>query len=282
MLSKFEVDSARGRKNAIRQIIQEAALAGLSRTDFFNKAAFYGGTSLRIFHNLGRYSEDLDFCLVNPDSSFNFENYFSSIEKELMSIGYKVTVKMKVKSIDKNVKTAFIVGDAKELLKLTFGDIARSDASRDELIRVKMDVNTTPKLGVNYELKEGALPSYYTATVYDLSSLFAGKICACLTRGWRHRTKGRDFYDYIFFIDNKIKFNLFALKSMLVKAEVIKEYYDLTLEEVKEMLKNRFEIANYELAKTDVYNFTSTTESKVIKSWNKDYFINATERLECE
>jgi len=61
MLAKYEPKSVDDSVRALREIIQEVALLGLWRAKFFEHAAFYGGTALRILYGLVRFSEDLDF-----------------------------------------------------------------------------------------------------------------------------------------------------------------------------------------------------------------------------
>ena len=130
----------------------------------------------------------------------------------------------KVKSADSNIKSAFLKGNTKEHI-LTFYENS-DDAnliSKDELIRIKFEVDINPPVGATYETKFGLLPSPYRVRLYDLSSLFAGKIHACLCRNWKSRVKGRDFYDYIFFLSISAKVNLQNLKTKLVQSEFIYE-----------------------------------------------------------
>ena len=109
MLKKYRIENQNDKENAIKEIVQEIVLSGLSRGGFFDKAVFYGGTCLRIFHNLDRFSEDLDFALIEKDNNFNIENYFTSIKKELMSFGLEMEVSKKNKNQDGNdIQSAFV------------------------------------------------------------------------------------------------------------------------------------------------------------------------------
>ena len=79
MLSRYEIKTNDDYKNALHEVMQQIALAGLYRGGFFEHAAFYGGTCLRIFHQLQRFSEDMDFSLLQPNMEFKLENYFTPI-----------------------------------------------------------------------------------------------------------------------------------------------------------------------------------------------------------
>ena len=219
MLSKYQINNIEDKKNAIKEIVQEIVLCGLSRGGFFKEAAFYGGTALRIFYELDRFSEDLDFSLISPNSEFNLEKFFSFIENETKSLGLNFSVSKKEKSFDSNVKSAFLKGNTKEHI-LTFYDnsIDANLISRDEVIKIKFEIDTNPPKGATYETRFGLLPSPYQIRLYDMSSLFAGKIHACLCRNWQSRVKGRDFYDYVFFLSMGARVNLENLKAKLVQS----------------------------------------------------------------
>ena len=110
MLSKYQIKNIEDKKNAIKEIVQEVVLCGLSRGGFFKEAAFYGGTALRIFYGLDRFSEDLDFSLVSQNLNFDLTKYFSYIENETKSLGLNFSVIEKEKMIDSNIKSAFLKG----------------------------------------------------------------------------------------------------------------------------------------------------------------------------
>lgn len=111
MLSKYPINSIDDEKNALKEIVQEIALCGLSRAGFFKNAAFYGGTALRIFYGLDRFSEDLDFSLTVPNPSFELKNYFSVLENEIHSLGLNFSAEEKTKNADSNIKSAFLKGN---------------------------------------------------------------------------------------------------------------------------------------------------------------------------
>ena len=279
MLSKYNIKNIEDKKNAIKEIVQEIVLCGLSRGGFFNEAAFYGGTALRIFYGLDRFSEDLDFSLITQNPNFDLSKYFSYIENETKSLGLDFSVKEKIKNLDSNVKSAFLKGNTKEHI-LTFYD--NSDDARfiykDEVIKIKFEVDINPPAGATYETKFGLLPSPYQVRLYDLQSLFAGKIHACLCRSWQSRVKGRDFYDYVFFLSMGAKVNLQNLKSKLVQSKYIEEDYDLTIDNLKSLLYDRFEHLDFEQAKEDVLPFIK--DKSKLNLWSKEFFIEITKKIQ--
>ena len=279
MLSKYQINSVEDKKNAIKEIVQEVVLCGLSRGGFFKEAAFYGGTALRIFYGLDRFSEDLDFSLISQNPDFDLTKYFSYIENETKSVGLNFTVSEKEKAIDSNVKSAFLKGNTKEHI-LTFYENT-SDINiinRDEVIRIKFEVDVNPPMGATYETKFGLLPSPYQVRLYDMSSLFAGKIHACLCRNWKTRVKGRDFYDYVFFLSMGAKVNLVNLKAKLVQSKYIEEDFDLTIDSLKVLLNERFYNIDFSQAREDVLPFIR--DKQKLDLWSKEFFVEITKNIQ--
>ncbi len=279
MLSKYQIRDIDDKKNAIKEIVQEVVLCGLSRGGFFKDAAFYGGTALRIFYGLDRFSEDLDFSLVSQNPEFDLTKYFSYIENETKSLGLNFIVKEKLKSFDSNIKSAFLKGNTKEHI-LTFYEESNDTniINKDELISIKFEVDINPPMGATFETKFGLLPSPYQVRLYDMPSLFAGKIHACLCRNWKERVKGRDFYDYVFFLAMGAKVNLVNLKAKLVQSKFIAEDYDLTIENLKTLLNERFSNMDFAQAKEDVLPFVK--DKSKLDLWSKEFFMEITKQLQ--
>ena len=279
MLSKYQIRDIDDKKNAIKEIVQEVVLCGLSRGGFFKDAAFYGGTALRIFYGLDRFSEDLDFSLVSQNPEFDLTKYFSYIENETKSLGLNFIVKEKPKAFDSNVKSAFLKGNTKEHI-LTFYEESNDTniINKDELISIKFEVDINPPMGATFETKFSLLPSPYQVRLYDMPSLFAGKIHACLCRNWKSRVKGRDFYDYVFFLAMGAKVNLVNLKAKLVQSKFIAEDYDLTIENLKTLLNERFSNMDFAQAKEDVLPFVK--DKSKLDLWSKEFFIEITKQLQ--
>ena len=214
MLSKYDIKNTTDEINALKEIIQEIVLSGLSRGNFFNKAAFYGGTALRIFYNLDRFSEDLDFALLEPNQDFDLSKYFTYIEKELKAYGINLEISTKQKSKETNITYAFLKRNTLEhILKFFPSEEEHKYNHILKDLRIKFEVDINPPSGATYEDKYKLLPSPHQIKLYDKESLLAGKIHAILCRGWKARTKGRDLYDYIFFLANDIKVNIELLKN---------------------------------------------------------------------
>lgn len=279
MLSKYQINNIEDKKNSIKEIVQEIVLCGLSRGGFFKEAAFYGGTALRIFYGLDRFSEDLDFSLITQNPDFDLTKYFPYIENETKSLGLNFNVTEKIKSVDSNIKSAFLKGNTKEHILSFYEDSEDSKfINKEEAIRIKFEVDINPPTGATYETKFGLLPSPYQVRLYDLQSLFAGKIHACLCRNWKSRVKGRDFYDYIFFLSIGARVNLENLKAKLVQSKFINEDYDLTIDNLKALLNERFENLDIEQAKQDVLPFIK--DKTKLDLWSKEFFIEITKKLQ--
>lgn len=279
MLSKYQINNIEDKKNAIKEIVQEIVLCGLSRGGFFKEAAFYGGTALRIFYGLDRFSEDLDFSLITQNPDFDLTKYFQYIENETKSLGLNFNVTEKIKSVDSNIKSAFLKGNTKEHILSFYEDSEDSKLiNKEDAIRIKFEVDINPPTGATYETKFGLLPSPYQVRLYDLQSLFAGKIHACLCRNWKSRVKGRDFYDYIFFLSIGARVNLENLKAKLVQSKFINENYDLTIDNLKALLNERFENLDIEQAKQDVLPFIK--DKTKLDLWSKEFFIEITKKLQ--
>lgn len=282
MLMKYSPKTVEDKKNAIKEVIQEIVLCGLSRSSFFNDAAFYGGTALRIFYDLDRFSEDLDFTLLVGNTDFNFNKYISFVQNEVESLGLKFKIEEKVKLNNTNIKSAFLKGNTKQQF-LIFYPGEFQDASilhADERIKVKFDIDTNPPKFASTEIKYRLLPYPYQVRVYDLPTLFAGKIDAVLSRNWKNRIKGRDFYDYIYFLSMNVPVNLKHLKSRLVQSNYIEGDYDLTKDSLIRMLKVRFEEIDFNQAKNDVTPFISDLNK--LQLWSPEFFKTITENLKIQ
>mgnify|MGYP002521565318 FL=1 len=278
MLSKYDIKNTNDEINALKEIIQEIVLSGLSRGNFFNEAAFYGGTALRIFYNLERFSEDLDFALLEPNKDFDISKYFNYIEKELKAYGINLNITTKEKSFDSNITSAFLKGDTLELILKFF-------PSEDEHkynhilknLKIKLEVDINPSMGATYDDKYKLLPSPHQIKLYDKESLLAGKIHTILCRGWNNRVKGRDLYDYIFFLASDTKANIELLKNKLIESNYIMENDKFDINELKKILINKFEKIDYTKAVEDVKPFIKNIDN--LNLWSKEFFIEITNKL---
>lgn len=278
MLEAYEIKNTNDEINALKEIIQELILSGLSRGGFFDEAAFYGGTALRIFYKLDRFSEDLDFALITANKDFDLTKYFMYIEKEVKAYGLNLEIKTKQKSKDSNITSAFLKGDTVEhILKFFPREEGHEYDHLLKDLKIKFEIDTNPPLGATYEIKYKLLPSPHQIRLYDKESLFAGKIHAILCRNWKTRTKGRDLYDYIFFIANNTPVNLELLRNKLIESDYIKPTDEFNINTLKEMLNKKFNEINFKDAKEDVIPFIKNVEN--LNLWNSEFFINITSDL---
>lgn len=278
MLKNYNVENLYDQKNAMKEIMQEIVLCGLSRAGFFQKAAFYGGTALRIFYGLDRFSEDLDFSLEVSDPDFDLASYFPVLEKEVKAFGLNLTVMEKQKTKESNIRSAFLKGNTKEHRLLFYADekVAGSVA-RSEAVKIKFEVDVNPPAYATFEHKYRLLPSPYEVNMYDMPSLFAGKIHAVICRAWQSRIKGRDLYDYIFYLSRGTAVNKRHLRERLIQSGYITSDVECTLAEIKEMLCSRFDSIDFVQARQDVEPFIHDTS--VLNVWNAEFFKQITESL---
>ena len=279
MMQRYKCKNSVDYENALKEIVQEVALQGLSRSNFFSKAAFYGGTALRIFYGLPRYSEDLDFSLDLPDSTFDLANYLPYVEKELQAYNFQMTVRKKEKTKESAVQSAFIKGNTvQNILEITSDDASIYGLNPNALVKIKFEIDTNPPEGAGYQYMTAINPANYRVRLYDMQSLFAGKIHAVLCRDYKHRVKGRDFYDYIWYLKKGCTVNLMHLQKRMEQSGKWNPAEELTLEGLKGLLKARFSTVDFANAKMDVSPFLSITEKKGLELWDRDFFTDVTER----
>lgn len=278
MLKSYHVENIYDRKNAMKEIMQEIVLCGLSRAGFFKKTAFYGGTALRIFYGLDRFSEDLDFSLEAEELDFDLGSYFPVLEKEVKSFGLNVEIQEKAKTKESTIRSAFLKESTKEYLLLFYADekVAGS-VSRHETVRIKFEVDVNPPAYATFEHKYRLLPVPYEVKMYDMPSLFAGKIHAVICRAWQSRIKGRDLYDYIFYLSRGAAVNQKHLRERLIDSKYITADADCSLNETKKMLAERFDSIDYVQARRDVEPFIHDTS--VLDAWSSEFFRQITDRL---
>lgn len=279
MMENYHPKTADDYRNALKEIVQEIALSGMSKTNFFQEGAFYGGTALRIFHGLQRFSEDMDFSLQAPNSSFDLAEYLPAIEHELSAYGLQMTAERKKKTKESDVQSAFIKGGTLiQVINIEQKqDLAIPGINKHEQVKIKVEVDTNPPPGASYEFKYALRPTPFVARLYDKPSLFAGKTHAVICRNWQHRVKGRDLYDYVWYLSQNTPLNLFHLQKRLEQSGRWDENKILTIEDTKNLLKERFEQIDFEAAKADVLPFIK--DSSELNLWSKDFFTAVTDNL---
>lgn len=272
---RYRAETYQDEINTSRELLQYCILNSLSKSGFFDNAAFRGGTSLRLFRGLDRFSEDLDFSLKQVDTNFDFEPYLNFMGKDLAEIGIRAEIKNKSKA-EVNVKKAFIKDNSiAQLLDFSWAT-RRSDTPQK--ISVKLEVDSNPPEGAIFESKVIPFPDKQSISLYDMPSAFAGKCHALLTRKYE---KGRDWYDYLFYISQKVEPNYKLLTEALKQTgEYSFEGKTITPKNLIESLNKRIENLNVQSIADDMNGFVSIEQMKQIEKWNKNTFLNATTILE--
>lgn len=258
MLSAYDLSTDQAVRNATFEVNQQVILAGLNQGGFFDKAAFYGGTCLRIFHGLQRFSEDMDFSLLYPDLEFDFTMYFQPIIDEFAAIGRTVDIKKKDKKNFGKVESAFLK-DNTDVYDISF--------QTEKSIKIKIEVDTNPPLLFSTEQKLLMEPRSFMTRCFTLPDLFAGKMHALVYRAWKNRVKGRDWYDFEWYVRNRIPLDFKHLQ------ERIKEFNgcEKTKEEFLEDLRVRLSSSDIKQVKADVLPFLKNPNELDI--WSNDYFL---------
>ncbi len=265
--------------SALREIMQEIALAGLSRTDFFEKAAFYGGTALRIFYGLDRFSEDLDFSLLEVNPDFSLEPYFAAVITEFEAIGIKVSIREKDKRIKTSIESAFLKSETiwKELVLEDI--VQQAGIKSNKSIKIKIEVDCVPPLGFKTEEKLLLRPFSFYVKCFTRSNLFAGKMHALLFRKWKNRVKGRDWYDLEWYIKKGIPLNK---EHFLQRAKDTGDWNkkSITEKQFLKLLHEKINSTSLNKVKEDVVYFVKN--DNVLDIWSTDYFNDLVEKIKFE
>ena len=250
MLSAYDLTTEQQKLNATFEVNQQIILAGLYNGGFFDEAAFYGGTCLRIFHGLQRFSEDMDFSLLAPNDKFDFTNFFQPIIDQFAMVGRNIEIKKK---------------DKKNVYDITF--------QTEKSVKIKIEVDTQPPLKFNTEQRLLLLPQSFMVRCFTLPDLFAGKMHALVYRTWKNRVKGRDWYDFEWYIRHNIPLNFTHLQERALQFN----HEKITKESFLEKLNERLATSDIKQVKADVLPFVRNP--KELNIWSNDYFIELTKLL---
>lgn len=267
MLSAYGVTTEQERRNAIFEANQQVILAGLYNGGFFDVAAFYGGTCLRIFHGLQRFSEDMDFSLLTPNNKFDFTKYFQPIIDEFAIVGREVEIKKKDKKSFGKVESAFLKDNT---------DVYDVSFQTDKSIKIKIEVDTQPPLNFGTEQKLLLQPHSFMTRCFTLPDLFAGKMHALVYRGWKNRVKGRDWYDFEWYVRHNVPLDFahFAERVRQFNNEEIRQ------EVFMAKLKDRLASADINQVKNDALPFVRNPNELDI--WSNDYFVQLADMVKFE
>lgn len=279
MLAKYEPKSVDDSIRALREIIQEVALLGLWRAKFFEHAAFYGGTALRILHGLDRFSEDLDFSLLKPSPDFNLARYTASLEEELQAFGFNVRMEMIEKSADTAVQSAFLKGNTRsELLVIEAGNGVAGQVAAGQMLKVKIEVDTDPPPGFVTATRYLLQPIPFAVRCYSLPDLFAGKMHALLFRRWKNRVKGRDWYDFVWYAANHPQLNLAHLEQRMRQTGHWSGEEPLAPVSFRDLLSDAINRLDVEQARKDVAPFVK--DQQMLALWSREFFHDVAGRID--
>lgn len=267
MLSAHDLTTEQQQRNAIFEVNQQIILSGLYHGGFFDVAAFYGGTCLRIFHGLQRFSEDMDFSLLSADKDFDFSKYFQPIIDTFALVGREVEIKKKDKMNFGKVESAFLK-DNTNVYDISF--------QTEKSIKIKIEVDTAPPMKFSTEQKLLLLPNSFMTRCFTLPDLFAGKMHALVFRSWQNRVKGRDWYDFEFYVRHGVSLDFTHLQ------ERIRQFNgeEMNLNEFKNRLKERLATTDINQVKADVLPFVKNP--KELDLWSNEYFLQLSEMMKVE
>jgi len=264
MVAEYQQQASASTPNVEQEVMQKIALAGLSRGGFFKHAAFYGGTCLRLFHQLPRYSEDMDFTLREKNSDIHLEDFFPYIIEEFHLAGHEVVIQKKEKKMFGRVESAFLKENT-EVFDIKF--------QTKKTVKVKIEMDTDPPLVFETEDLPLSRPYPFVVRCVALSDLYAGKMHALLYRNWKTRVKGRDWYDFQWYVANRVPLNFEHLQKR------IREFNDedITKERFMEMLHEKLSTTDIESVKQDVRGFIFNQRD--IEIWSNDYFLKLADMI---
>ena len=267
MLAAHTMPGEDGKRNALYEVMQQVALAGLARGGFFQEAAFYGGTCLRLFHGLKRYSEDMDFSLIQKNPDFQFEKYFPAIIEEARLLGREVTITKKDKCNFGRVESAFLK-DTTDVYNLNF--------QTERSLKIKIEVDTHPPLLFQTEQRLMVQPYSFMVQCMTLPCLFAGKMHALVYRHWKNRVKGRDWYDFEWYVRWNHPLSWPHLHERIVEFSG----KECTQTEFMDLLNERLATTDINQVKADVLPFVH--HPRELDIWSNDYFLQLAQRIRWE
>lgn len=278
MLVKYQPQSLDDTMRALREIIQETALLGLWRARFFEHAAFYGGTALRILHGLDRFSEDLDFSLLQPDPQFSLQRFSAALEEEVRAFGFNLRVESVTKSIETAVQSAFLKANTRnELLVIEADERITRMVAPGQVLKIKIEVDTDPPPGFTTTTRYLLQPIPFAVRCYTLPSLFAGKLHALLFRRWNNRVKGRDWYDLVWYAANHPQLNLNHLEQRMRQTGNWSGDAVLQRGDFNELMLTAINRLDIDQARQDVAPFVKDQQALAI--WSHDFFRDLVSRI---
>ena len=279
MLERYDNHSLEDHLQALREILQEIALLGLWRSKFFDKAAFYGGTALRILYGLDRFSEDMDFSLLTPMDDFDLSAYTTALQKELAAFGFDVRIHQRDKSAESAVQSAFLKANTlNQLLVIETSEELLKTVHRGQILKIKLEIDTDPPPEFETHTRYLLQPIPFAVRTYTLPDLFAGKMHAILCRRWKNRVKGRDWYDLVWYAANHPQLHLAHLEERMRQSGHWKDRQQLTPELFKQLLSQAVDKLVVDQARKEVEAFIRDQKSLAI--WSQEFFQDIADRIQ--
>lgn len=278
MLAEYDCKTAMDYDQSLKEIMQEIALLGLWRAKFYEHALFYGGSALRILYDLPRFSEDLDFSLLKPHPTFDLTKYHRAVKLELESFGFKVEVVKKEKPAYSQIQSAFIKANTQvNLWQMQVPAEILDVTHSNHLLKIKFEVDLDPPGGFATEVRDLYRPVPFQIKTMPLQDLFAGKLHALLARNWQTRVKGRDYFDYLWYLGKKTPLNLKHLEYRLLQTGHISA--PLAPDKFKTMLQEKFSTFDVNQAKKDVGIFLKARDKASLDVWSANYFLHSIDKI---
>lgn len=281
MLNAYECRTRDDYENALREIIQELALLGLWRAKFFEHAAFYGGTALRVLYGLERYSEDLDFSLLRSNSDFRLGSYGESLQREIGSFGFHVSFEPSPRPADRSgaIESAFLkTSTYRELMVIEADRDVLSGLHPEKRLKVRLEVDTDPPPGFETESRYLLQPIPFSVRTYALPDLFAGKLHAVLCRRWKRRVKGRDWYDLTWYIGRRTAVHLSHLEARMRQSGDYADAAPLTRDVLLAWLRRAARELDVAQARAEVERFLR--DRRTVEVWSSEFFCQLVDRIE--
>lgn len=273
MLENYAPKSKNEYENAIHEIMQELALLGLWRAKFFEHAAFYGGTSLRILYGLNRFSEDLDFSLLQPDRDFKLTPFLKAIEEELEISGLTVSVESKIKHPEETIRSAFLkAGTLETFIRIGLDESLKKHVQSNEVIKIKLEIDIDPPSHFTTEVRYLIKPVPCFIRTYTPKDLFAGKMHALLCRPYKVRVKGRDWYDFIWYLRKGFPLHLQHLESRMRQSGHYSAEGSMTPDLLAKCMREKITNLDLQAAKEDLRRFLK--DPREVEGWSKDLFLS--------
>ncbi len=279
LLESYNPKSKNEYENAIQEIMQEIALMGLWRAKFFEHAAFYGGTALRILYGLDRFSEDLDFSLLKPDPTFNLLPFLKALEEELEISGLKVSVEHKIKHPQESIRSAFLkTGTLETFIRIGLDESLKRHTQSNEVIKIKLEIDIDPPGGFATEVRYLTKPIPFSVCTYSPQDLFAGKMHAVLCRPYKVRVKGRDWYDFIWYVNKGFPLHLAHLETRMRQSGNYTSEKPLTKESFMDLMEKKILALDLHAAKEDIRRFIR--DPRILDGWSTEFFMSLLPRIQ--